>query len=158
MVPVFLTGGVLECDLAHRRSVAVLCLVYKITCDLMHPFYGPLPVPYVPVRVTMLLWVYIGILMHLLVAKTRTTDVLLFSSQCFCKMILLILFLMACVSPWKIYDLGLPCKKAKEEYHHSRIQDGFDRNLNGDRYYFRMSGGMSNLENFPIHLLFPHRS
>ena len=26
----FLTGGVFECDLAHRRSVAVLCMLYKI--------------------------------------------------------------------------------------------------------------------------------
>ena len=24
----FLTGGVLECDIAHRRSVAVLCMLY----------------------------------------------------------------------------------------------------------------------------------
>ena len=28
----FLTGGVFECDLAHRRSVAVLCMLYKIKC------------------------------------------------------------------------------------------------------------------------------
>ena len=26
----FLTGGVFECDIGHRRSVAVLCLLYKI--------------------------------------------------------------------------------------------------------------------------------
>ena len=26
----FLTGGVFECDLAHRRSMAVLCMLYKI--------------------------------------------------------------------------------------------------------------------------------
>ena len=48
----FLTGGVFECDLAHRRSVAVLCMLYKIRCNSMHPLYGALPVPYVPVRVT----------------------------------------------------------------------------------------------------------
>ena len=48
----FLTGGVFECDLAHRRSVAVLCMLYKIRCNLMHPLYGALPVLYVPVRVT----------------------------------------------------------------------------------------------------------
>ena len=50
-----LTGGVFECDLAHRRSVAVLCMLYKIRCNPMHPFNGALPVPYVtyvPVRVT----------------------------------------------------------------------------------------------------------
>ena len=48
----FLTGGVFEYDLAHRRSVAVLCMLYKIKCNPMHPLYGALPVPYVPVRVT----------------------------------------------------------------------------------------------------------
>ena len=47
----FLTGGVLECDLAHRRSMAVLCMLYKIRCNPMDPLYGALPVPYVPVRV-----------------------------------------------------------------------------------------------------------
>ena len=26
----FLTGGVFECDIAHRRSVAVLCMLYKV--------------------------------------------------------------------------------------------------------------------------------
>ena len=48
----FLTGGVFECDLAYRRSVAVLCLLYKIRCKPTHPLYGALPAPYVPVRVT----------------------------------------------------------------------------------------------------------
>ena len=48
----FLTRGVFECDLAHRRSVAVLCMRYKIRCNPMHPLYGASPVPYVPVRVT----------------------------------------------------------------------------------------------------------
>ena len=47
----FLTGGVLECDLAHHRSVVVLCMLYKIRCNLMHPLYGALPVLYVPVSV-----------------------------------------------------------------------------------------------------------
>ena len=32
----FLTGGVFECDIAHRRSVAVLRMLYKIRCNLMH--------------------------------------------------------------------------------------------------------------------------
>ena len=48
----FLTGGVFECDLAHRRSVAVLSMQYKIRCNPIHPLYGALPGPYVPVRVT----------------------------------------------------------------------------------------------------------
>ena len=48
----FLTGGVFACDLAHRRSLSVLCILYKIRCSPMDPLYGALPVPYVPVRVT----------------------------------------------------------------------------------------------------------
>ena len=31
----FLTGGVFECNLTHRRSVSVLCMKYKIRCSLM---------------------------------------------------------------------------------------------------------------------------
>ena len=48
----FLTGGVVECDIAHRRSVAVLCMLYKIRCNPVYPLNGALPVAYVPVRVT----------------------------------------------------------------------------------------------------------
>ena len=48
----FLTGGVFECDLAHRRYVAVLCILYKIRRNPMHPLYSALPVPFVPVRIT----------------------------------------------------------------------------------------------------------
>ena len=51
VVPVFLAWSVFECDLAHRRSVAVLCMLYKIRCSPMHPFCGAIPVLYVPVRV-----------------------------------------------------------------------------------------------------------
>ena len=38
----FLTGGVFECDLAHRRSVAVLCKLYKIRSNPLHPLHGSL--------------------------------------------------------------------------------------------------------------------
>ena len=48
----FLTGGVIECDISHRRSVAVPCMLYKIRCNPVHPHNGALPGPYVPVRVT----------------------------------------------------------------------------------------------------------
>ena len=48
----FIAGGVLNCDLSHRRSVAVLCMLYKIRCNPTHPLCGALPVPYAPVRVT----------------------------------------------------------------------------------------------------------
>ena len=48
----FLTGGVVECDIAHRRSVAVVSMLYKIRCNPVHPLNGALPGQYVPVRVT----------------------------------------------------------------------------------------------------------
>ena len=48
----FLTVGVFECDISHRRSVAVVCMLYKIRCNPVHPLNGALPVSYVPVRVT----------------------------------------------------------------------------------------------------------
>ena len=48
----FLTGGVFKFDIAHRRSVAVLCMLYKVRCNPMHPLNDALPGPYVPVRVT----------------------------------------------------------------------------------------------------------
>ena len=44
----FLAGGVLECNLARRRSVAELCIL----CNPMHPLSGALPLSYVPARFT----------------------------------------------------------------------------------------------------------
>ena len=43
----------LDCDLGHRRSGSLLCMLYKIRCNAMHLLYGALPVPYVPVRGTL---------------------------------------------------------------------------------------------------------
>ena len=42
-------SGVFECDVAHRQSVLVLCMLYKIRCkcNTMHPLNGALPVLYV---------------------------------------------------------------------------------------------------------------
>ena len=48
----FLTGGVFECHISHRQSVAVLCMLYKIRCNPVHPLNGALPGPYVSVLVT----------------------------------------------------------------------------------------------------------
>ena len=48
----FLTRGVFECDISHRRSVAVLCMLYKLRCNPVHPLNCALPGPYVPARVT----------------------------------------------------------------------------------------------------------
>ena len=39
----FLTKGVFEFDIAHRRSVAVMCMLYKIRCNPMHHLYDVLP-------------------------------------------------------------------------------------------------------------------
>ena len=41
-----------ECNISHHRSVAVLCMLYKIRCKPVHPLNGALPRPYVPERVT----------------------------------------------------------------------------------------------------------
>ena len=48
----FLTWGLFECDIAHRRSFVVLCMLCKIRCNPVHPLNGALPGRYVPVRVT----------------------------------------------------------------------------------------------------------
>ena len=37
---VFLVGGVLECNLAHRRSVAVLCKLFEIKSNPMNILSG----------------------------------------------------------------------------------------------------------------------
>ena len=42
----------LQCNLANRRSIAVLCMLSKMNHNPMHPVSGALPLPYVPVRVT----------------------------------------------------------------------------------------------------------
>ena len=47
----FLTGGVLDCNLAHHQSVTELCMLFKIKSNPMHPLSGALPLPYVPASV-----------------------------------------------------------------------------------------------------------
>ena len=48
----FLDGCVLHCNLAHRWSVAELCMLFKIKSNLMHPSSCALPLPYVLAGVT----------------------------------------------------------------------------------------------------------
>ena len=48
----FLADDVSECNLAHRRSVAELCMLFKIKSNPLHPLSGALPLPCVPARVT----------------------------------------------------------------------------------------------------------
>ena len=48
----FLVGGALQCDLLHRRSVAAVCMLYKIRSNPMHPLNSLLPSLFVPARAT----------------------------------------------------------------------------------------------------------
>ena len=86
--PIFVTGGVFECDVAHRRSVAVSCMLYNIRHNQIHPLYGALPGTCVPVRLHAVLWSYIGTLRCLLAADPRSTAGLWFSCQYLCGTIL----------------------------------------------------------------------
>ena len=45
-------AGVLESNVAHRRSVAQLCVLFKIKRNPIHPLSSALPLPYVLARVT----------------------------------------------------------------------------------------------------------
>ena len=74
----FLAGGVFECDISHRRSVAVLCMFYKIgvtRCTL-------LMVPYLDrmcqCGLHAVIWSHIGTFMHRLAAEPCSTVGLLF--------------------------------------------------------------------------------
>ena len=100
----FITGGVFECDISHRRSVAVLCMLYKIRCNPVHPLNGALFGPYVPVRLHAVLWSHIGTLVHRLAAEPCSTAELLFSSRCPSGTILLTPYLM--VWDWRVSRAG----------------------------------------------------
>ena len=98
----FLTGGVFMFHLAHRRSVAVLCMLYKIRCNLMYHLYCDLPEPNVPARVTRgaviahrhTYSVLLGTESVLLAAE------LLFPCQCLCGTILVSPYSM--VRDWRV--------------------------------------------------------
>ena len=57
----FLTGGVFECDIAHRRSVAILCMLHKIRCILFLLLYLDRMYKY---GLHAVLWLLIGSLMR----------------------------------------------------------------------------------------------
>ena len=46
------SGARFECDIAHHRSVAVLCMLYKIRFNPVHTLNDAITEPYVRVRVT----------------------------------------------------------------------------------------------------------
>ena len=116
MVSGFLTVGVFERDIAHRRSVAVLCMLCKIGCSVhplyVHPLYGTLctlsMVPYMypmcQCGLHAVLWSHIGIFMLILAAEPRSTAGLLFPSQCLCGTILPTVY--AIVWDWPVSRAG----------------------------------------------------
>ena len=97
-----LTGDVFECDIAHRRSAAVLCMLYKIRCNPMRPLNDALPEPYVSLRATrgaLVAHRYTYSMRHLAAEPHRTAG-LLFPSQCPSGMILLTL--CSLVWDWRV--------------------------------------------------------
>ena len=100
----FLTGGVFECDIAHRRSVAILRMLYKIRCNSVHPLNGALPGPYVPVRVTSGALVAHRFSYALPPVEPSSTALPLFPFQCPSGTILLTLYSM--VWDWLVSGAG----------------------------------------------------
>ena len=102
----FLTCGVFECDIAHHRSVAVLCMLYlyKIRCNPMHPLTVLCPDHMCQCGLYVVSWSHICILMRCLTAEPRTTAWLLFLSQCQSGAILLTPYLM--VWDWRVSSAG----------------------------------------------------
>ena len=89
---IFLNGGVFECDIAHRLSVAVLCMQHKISCNLISCHHGAhLMVLYLDnmcqCGLHAVLRLQICILMHHL-----SVPRLIYPSQCPSGMILLTLY------------------------------------------------------------------
>ena len=94
-----------ECNIEHPRSVAVLCMLYKIKCNAMHSLSGALHVPYVPVRVTRgALVAHRYSYISLLAAESRSTAGILLPSQCPCGTILLTLYSM--MWDWRVSRLA----------------------------------------------------
>ena len=85
---VFLAGDVLKCNLAHRRSVGELCILFKIKSNPMHPLSCTLPLPHV------VLWFLKGTCLRLLAAKLLSTLEPLCPSQCLFVTILVAVYLM----------------------------------------------------------------
>ena len=100
----FLTGGVFECDISHRRSFAVLCMLFKIRCNPVHPLNGALPGPYLPARVTRGALVAHRYTYAPLAAEPCSTAGLLLSSRCPSGTILLTTYSM--VWGWRVSRAG----------------------------------------------------
>ena len=94
----------LECDIAHRRSVAVLCMLYKFRCNPMHPLHGAVPGPMCQCGLHAVLRSHILIPMRLLAAEPRSTAGPLYPSQSPCGPNMLTLYSM--VWEWLISRAG----------------------------------------------------
>ena len=95
----FFAGGILECNLAHSRSAAVLCMLFKMKSNPMHPQSGALILPYLSARV-LVLWLLIGTRLRLLAVEPLSTMEPLCPSQYQSGTILVILYLM--VWDWRV--------------------------------------------------------
>ena len=96
----FLAGGVLDCNLAHRRYVAELCMLFKNKSNRMHPLSGALPFPYMRHVLLLVLWLLIGTSSRLLVVGLLSIAQPLCPSRCLFGTILVTLCLM--VWDWRV--------------------------------------------------------
>ena len=102
----FLTGGVFECDISHRRSVAVLCMLYIIRsgvtrCTLLTVLSLD---RMCQLGLHAVLWLHIGKFMHSLAAEPCSIEGLLFPFRCSSGTILLAPFSM--VWDWRVSRAG----------------------------------------------------
>ena len=99
-----LTGGVIKCDIAHRWSAAILCMLYKIRCNPVHPVMVLYLDRMWQCGLHAVLWSHIGSLMCLLAAEPSSLAGPLFPSQCPCGTILLAVYSM--VWYWRVSRAG----------------------------------------------------
>ena len=99
----FIAGGVLHRNLDHCRSVAELCMLFKIKSNQMHPLSGALPLRLCRMRrgvLLVVLWLLIGTRSLLLVVGLLSIAEPLCPSRCLFGTILVTLCLM--VWDWRI--------------------------------------------------------
>ena len=69
----FRTGGVFECHMANRRSVSVLCMLYKVSCNQCTLFMVLYLDRMCQSGSHAVLWSHIGIIIRFLAAEPRST-------------------------------------------------------------------------------------
>ena len=99
----FLTGGVLECDIAHLRSDSTVYAGEDHGVTLYILFMVLSLCRMCQCGLHAVLWSHIGILLRILPAEPYSTEGPLFPSQCLCGTILLTLYTMAwdCMAGFK---------------------------------------------------------